>query len=80
MNNLAGRQIGASLSENASRKSIALATLDYFYINGLYVVDSWYDGSSLRYSIFLQKLSDKEYEKARYRLIQLDDNSFAEDQ
>lgn len=57
LNNQAGRAIGKYFDKNTSRKSIALATIDYYYETGLYVAHSDFVDGEVIYRIVLEKLS-----------------------
>jgi RHS repeat-associated protein len=79
LNNQIGRQIGqeydsfyavGDLVELTSMKTLALATLDYYHENGLWIVVEQSDGL---YAITQEKLSDGQYKTVYDRMITFDD-------
>ena len=76
LNNIIGRSIG-SKSESYYMDNNAIAVLNYYHDNGLWIARKMSDGT---YMIYQQKLSDDQYKVALERLEQLDENGFAKGQ
>ena len=73
LNNRIGRQIGQD-ANSSCMKDIAIATLNYYHENGLWVAVKQDNG---HYAIIQEKLSVDQYKTALDRLNVLDSNGYA---
>lgn len=71
-NNEIGRSIGKS-DDPKKMNELALQVLDYFHSCGLWVVEKQADRT---WSIFQKTMPDHQYEVAKKRLLQLNENGF----
>lgn len=75
-NNEIGRAIGSKNSDKPMDE-IAIAVIDYFHTEGLWVVEEQENGTWL---VIQRKISDKEYKTARSRLLELNETGYDEEQ
>ena len=76
LNNVIGREIGKTTSIDSTSKDIAKKVLDYYYTNGLNIVEETDDG---HYVIVKERLSYERYKDDLIILETLDENGFPPD-